>query len=168
MGKNILECFGFFFESVTISGIIKEAGVPLSFSFNSFHTNVLFSKPEIYGTTTQKGFICRELCCCLDGTPSQTHSNHLSVLLCTDLLLYSVGKCLSHRKQSCWALSEQNYTEVNSQQELDLQWLPVISFEAPTAAENSLPASCCASQHFPGGKATLLVLCPDSWALLQQ
>lgn len=31
--KNITECFEFFFESVTISGVIKEAGFPSSFSF---------------------------------------------------------------------------------------------------------------------------------------
>lgn len=31
--NNITECFEFFFESVTVSAIIKEAGVPSSFSF---------------------------------------------------------------------------------------------------------------------------------------
>lgn len=122
----------------------------------------------MHGSTTQKWLVCRELCCCFDCTPSQAHPNDLSVILRTATWLYSVGNCLCHRKYSYWSLSKRIQSIVRFPQELDLQWWLVMSFEAPAAAENSLLASCCVSQHFPRSKDILLVLCPASWALLQQ
>lgn len=69
-----------------ISGIIKEVGVPSSFSFvlTASIGKVSFSKPGLRGSATQKRLLCREPCFRLNSAPSEAHPKYLSVLLRID------------------------------------------------------------------------------------
>lgn len=138
---------------MTISGIIKEAGLPSSFSFNFFHRRGILPQEGILFKTGDMGISCYTYRTLPQRTllflrwhpiisPSQC-------LFCTAVNTYIALQSSEFSVawlSGYWALSERTPPVVLSQQELDLQCWPVVSFEAA----NSLSPSCVS--HFPQAK----------------